>query len=156
MEPESWVFRVVAQPGESFGHYLGRFRRANGLSHKALADHLGIRVEWVRDWEMPSRRRNPTSLQIVALSKLVEVDCQQLSKMLPPARLHLQTRLCGLCYVETGVHQAVWQRTGKVRCDRHRVRLLSECPVCGTGFRIPALWEEERCEGCGLGLGVML
>jgi DNA-binding transcriptional regulator YiaG len=53
--PEGWVFRVVAHPEESLGHYLGRFRRANVLSHKALAEHLGIRVEWVQLWEVPSR-----------------------------------------------------------------------------------------------------
>jgi DNA-binding transcriptional regulator YiaG len=66
MSSQSWVFRVEAYRGESLGHFLGRFRRANDLSHKSLADHLGIRVEWVIAWESPSRRRNPTSLQLIA------------------------------------------------------------------------------------------
>lgn len=74
MQAESWVFRVTAYRGESLGHFLGRFRRANGLSHKVIAEHLGVRVAWVQDWEIPSRRRNPTELQCIALSKLVEVD----------------------------------------------------------------------------------
>ena len=155
MADESWVFRVVPVPGESLGHFLRQFRRANGLSHKAIADHLGVRVKWVEDWEIASKRRNPTELQRVALSKLVEVDPKQLAKMLPPARLHLQTRLCAACYAETPVHQVVWQRSGKVGCDRHALRLLSVCPVCQHGFRTPILWDDEHCEGCGLGFGQM-
>jgi transcriptional regulator with XRE-family HTH domain len=75
MECDSWVFRVKVYDGESLGHFLGRFRRANELSHKAIADHLGVRVEWVKAWESPSLRRNPTNLQLLALSKLVDVDC---------------------------------------------------------------------------------
>lgn len=152
---ESWVFRVIPYPGESLGHFLGRFRRANVLSHKAIADHLGVRETWVQDWEIPSRRRNPTNLQCVALSKLVEVEPKQLAKMLPSEPLHLQTRLCAACYAETPVHRAVWQRSGKTVCDRHALRLLNACPVCETGFRIPALWQEERCEHCGLLFGQM-
>jgi hypothetical protein len=54
MVSDSWVFRTVPGPGESFGHFLGRFRRANELSHKAIADHLGVRVEWAKAWESPS------------------------------------------------------------------------------------------------------
>jgi transcriptional regulator with XRE-family HTH domain len=150
MEGESWVFRVKAESGESLGHYLGRFRRANNLSHKALAEHLGVRVEWVQAWESPSRRRNPTELQLMALSKLVEVDPKELALMLPPTHLHLSTRLCGECYAETPVHQAVWQRVGKESCDRHALMLLSACPVCGTGFRLPALWFDGQCESCDL------
>lgn len=150
MPPESWLFRVVPALDESLGHFLGRFRRANALSHRAIADHLGIRIAWVQDWEIPSRRRNPTDLQRIALSKLVEVEPQQLAKMLPPVRLHLQTRLCAACYAETPVHRAMWQRSGKTACRRHALRLLSACPVCETGFRTPALWDNERCEHCGL------
>ena len=155
MADETWVFRVAPAPRESLGHFLGRFRRANGLSHRAIADHLGVRVKWVSDWELPSKRRNPTDLQRIALSKLVEVDPKQLTKMLPPARLHLQTRLCAACYGESPVHQVVWQRAGKTVCDRHKVKLLSGCPVCQHGFRTPALWDDEHCEGCGLAFGQM-
>lgn len=150
MASDSWVYRVVPVPGESLGHFIGRFRRANQLSHRAIADHLGVRVSWVEDWERPSMRRNPTELQRIALSKLVEVEPKQLVRMLPPARLHLQTRLCAACYEETPVHLVNWQREGKGVCDRHALRLLSACPICGAGFRLPALWEDECCDQCGL------
>jgi len=155
MASNSWVFRVVPVPGESFGHYMGRFRRANQLSHRSVAEHLGVRVRWVEDWDRPSRRRNPTELQLIALSKLVEVEPNQLAKMLPPVRLHLQTRLCAVCYSETPVHQVNWQQDGKGECDRHALLLLSGCPICGTEFRAPVLWEDERCEHCGLKFGQM-
>ncbi len=150
MPSESWVFRVSAYPDESFGHFLGRFRRANALSHRVIAKHLGVREAWVQDWEIPSRRRNPTELQRIALSKLVEVSPKQLAKMVPLAPLHLQTRLCAVCYGETPVHRSTWQRAKTNWCKRHALRLLSACPVCGTDFRTPAFWENGRCEPCGL------
>lgn len=150
MEGESWVFRVKAELGESLGHYLGRFRRANNLGYKALAEHLGVRVEWVQAWESPSRRRNPTELQLMALSKLVEVEPKQLTKMLPPIRLHLQTRLCGACYAETSIHRSIWQKVDLKVCERHALEFLSACPVCGTGFQLPSLWENGQCETCEL------
>lgn len=156
MQSESWVFRVEAHRGESLGHFLGRFRRANQLSYKAIAAHLGIRVEWVMAWEAPSRRRNPTSLQLIALSKLTDVEPKQLSAMLPPEPLHLQTRLCAACYAEMPVHRSTWQRAKTNRCDRHRLRLLSACPECGTGFRTPALWSDDCCEYCGLPFSQMV
>jgi len=150
MEPESWVFRVEVEEGESLGHFLGRFRRANALSHRAIAEHLGVREAWVQDWEIPSRRRNPTELQWIALSRLVEVSPKQWAKMLPPTPLHLQTRFCAVCYAEMPVHQSSWQRSGKLVCERHVLPLLSVCPVCKTGFRTPALWDDGCCEQCGL------
>lgn len=150
MQSGSWVFRVEPHSDESFGHFLGRFRRANQLSHKAIADQLGIRIEWVQDWDSPSRRRNPTSLQLVAVSKLVEVNIEQLAKMLPIEPLHLQTRLCPACYGEVPVHRLTWQQLNVDQCDRHSVQLLSACPECHTGFQTPALWERDRCEKCEL------
>jgi hypothetical protein len=150
MDVESWVFRVEPHPDESFGHFIGRFRRANALSDRAIADHLGIRVQWVQDWDSPSRRRNPTSLQLIALSKLTEVAPEQLAKMLPSEPLHLQTRLCPACYAEVPVHRSTWQRAGNDCCDHHSLKLLSACPNCKSEFRTPALWEDAHCEGCGL------
>jgi transcriptional regulator with XRE-family HTH domain len=96
MSSEGWLFRVEAYRGESLGHFLGRFRRANALSHKSLAEHLSIRVEWVIAWESPSRRRNPTSLQLFALSKLVEVEPQVLAEMLPPSNSKFKKALRGV------------------------------------------------------------
>jgi hypothetical protein len=147
---ESWVFRVKQGEGESLGHYLGRFCRANYLSYKALGEHLGVRIEWVQAWESPSWRLNPSKLQLIALSKLVEVDPQRLAEMLPPTPLHLSTRLCAACYGETPVHRAKWQRAGQETCERHQLHLLSACPKCRTGFRTPALWDSDRCEHCDL------
>lgn len=155
MEAETWVYRVKAEEGESFGHYLGRFRRANHLSHKVVADHLGINVSWVEAWESPSRRRQPREPQLRAIAKLVDVAPEKLAKMLPPDGLHLQTRLCAACYEEVPVHRAVWQETGKVVCERHGLDLLSACPECHSGFCTPALWEEGYCEECGLRFGQM-
>ncbi|MBE9010805.1 TniQ family protein [Pseudanabaenaceae cyanobacterium LEGE 13415] len=155
MQSGSWIFRVEPHPDESFGHFMGRFRRANELSHKAIADQLGIRIEWVQSWDSPSRRRNPTSLQMIALSKLTDVDPEQLAKMLPSEPLHLQTRLCPVCYTEVPVHRSTWQQLNVDQCDRHSMQLLSACPECQTGFRTPALWEDDRCEGCGLSFAQM-
>jgi hypothetical protein len=155
MESESWVFRVDVHPDESLGHFLGRFRRANVLSHKVVAEHLGIRVDWVRDWETPSRRRNPTPLQLIALSKLTDVEPQQLTQMLPPEPLHLATRLCPACYLEAPVHRSRWQNAKTNHCDRHATPLLSACSGCGAGFRTPALWESARCEQCRLAFAQM-
>ena len=150
MQSGSWIFRVEPHPDESFGHFIGRFRRMNHLSHKAIAEHLGIRVEWVQSWDSPSRRRNPTPLQRIALSKLTDVEPEQLAKMLPLEPLHLQTRLCPACYAEVPVHRSAWQQATMDQCDRHSVRLLSACSECGSGFRTPALWQDDRCEQCGL------
>jgi TniQ len=155
MESESWVFRVEVHPEESLGHFLGRFRRANVVSHKVMAEHLGIRVEWVRDWEAPSRRRNPTPLQIIALSKLTDVEPKALTQMLPPEPLHLATRLCPACYEEAPVHRLRWQSATTNHCDRHEMPLLSACSGCGAGFRTPALWESGHCEQCGLAFAQM-
>ncbi|MGK7899046.1 MAG: hypothetical protein AB4372_36880 [Xenococcus sp. (in: cyanobacteria)] len=150
METQSWVFRVKAEEGESLGHYLGRFSRANYLSQAAIAQHLGVRLQWVEDWFSPSKRRNPSELQVIALSKLVEVPVVKLKEMFPPSNLHLATRLCGICYGEIPVHRRDWQKAESQKCDRHQVKLLSECPRCQTGFRTPALWSEGCCEKCGL------
>jgi transcriptional regulator with XRE-family HTH domain len=155
MFSESWVFRVTSYPGESLGHFLGEFRRANRLSLRMVADHLGIRVEWVQAWENPSWRRNPTSLQLIALSKLIDVEPNQLATMLPPKPLHLETRMCPACYEETPIHRSMWQLAGISECEKHSLQLLSVCPVCGTGFRTPALWESECCEECGLAFSQM-
>jgi protein-arginine kinase activator protein McsA len=70
----------------------------------------------------------------------------------------LQTRLCPECYGEAPVHRVSWQHQGLDQCDseallqagRHKLVLLSACPVCGTSFRTPALWNNEPCQGCGL------
>ncbi|MEP0920125.1 helix-turn-helix transcriptional regulator [Leptolyngbya sp. DQ-M1] len=156
MQSGSWIFRVEPHSDESFGHFMGRFRRANELSHRAIAEQLGIRIQWVQSWDSPSRRRNPTPLQMIALSKLTDVAPEQLAKMLPSEPLHLQTRLCSVCYAEVPVHRSTWQRANVELCDQHSVQFLSACPECHTGLRTPALWEDDCCEKCGLPFAQML
>lgn len=85
--------QVVPEQDESLGHYLGQFRGANVLSHKAIADHLGVRVGWVKAWESPSLRRDLTNLQLLAFSKLVDViECKAIGKKsgAEPCTFHLE------------------------------------------------------------------
>jgi hypothetical protein len=57
---EPWLFRVTAYSEESFGHFLGRFRRANHLKSNHLSVMLGLKYHAVAYWEAPSRRRRPS------------------------------------------------------------------------------------------------
>ena len=148
--PESrWVWQLAPGPDESFGHYLSQFRRLNCLSHKTLGAELNVPSQRVAEWEVPSRRRLPDPAQLERLAQLVRVSPTRLQQMFPPARPHLQTRLCPLCYAETPVHRVTWQQLGVDECDRHQIPLLKACPICRTGFRTPALWNNEPCLGCG-------
>ncbi|WOD39708.1 hypothetical protein RRF56_02725, partial [Nodosilinea sp. E11] len=54
-----WLFQVEPHADESFGHFLGRFRRANRLSSAQLSAMLGQRSYVVSYWESPSRQRRP-------------------------------------------------------------------------------------------------
>lgn len=51
---DGWMFQIAPVSGESLGHYLGRFRRANCLSQSALAELVLIEARLVRGLEMPS------------------------------------------------------------------------------------------------------
>ncbi|MBD2020631.1 hypothetical protein H6F43_10595 [Leptolyngbya sp. FACHB-36] len=46
-EGEGWIFQIAPVLGESFGHYLGRFRRANCLSRVGLAEWMTTDVRIV-------------------------------------------------------------------------------------------------------------
>ncbi len=147
---QGWVVQVVPGPDESLGHYLGRFRRANCLSHRTMGAELRVSPQRVSDWERPSRRQLPDPEQLERLSQRVGLSPMQLRQMFPPASMHLQTRLCPDCYAEVPVHRLTWQQQGVEQCNRHNLTLLSVCPACQTGFRTPALWEEGCCERCQL------
>lgn len=154
---EPWCFQVEAYPGESFGHFLARFRRANTVTSKGLAAVLGLSPVLVARWEIPSMSQSPAEEHLTALSNLTGVAVQGLRAMLPPGRsqMYLGTRLCGVCYAETGAHLVAWQIEAQPFCERHGLKLLLACPKCGTGFPTPARWELGVCESCLLAFAEM-
>jgi hypothetical protein len=147
---EPWCFQVEAHPGESFGHFLGRFRRANAVTSKGLAAVLDLQAALVAQWEIPSMGRTPTEENLSSLSHLCGVSVDILRTMRPAQRseLHLGTRLCGMCYAQTPVHLVAWQSKAKPFCERHKRQLLSACPGCGKGFPTPSRWEMGACWEC--------
>ena len=149
---ESWIFQIAPLPGESMGHYLGRFRRANSLSQSGLAELVMLEVRLLRGLEMPSLGQPLNASQSKKLCWFLRLSETELFGMMPPERtqLHLATRLCPRCYADRPIHCRGWQQAGVEKCDRHAVRLLSACPACDTAFRIPALWENGCCEQCWL------
>jgi transcriptional regulator with XRE-family HTH domain len=151
MSIEPWLFQVSAHLGESFGHFLSRFRRANHLSSSQLSVMLGHEYMTVSYWETPSRRRRPGAEDLEALSRLTGVDVAQLNLMIVPRGfpLYLRTRLCAFCYEEAQFHKLVWQDVNIFECDRHCCQLLSVCPRCKMGFRLPAYWDGQ-CDQCHL------
>ncbi len=152
MNCDSWIFQMAPISGESVGHYLGRFRRANCLSRSGLAELVSIEVRLLRGLEMPSIGQPLNAIQVEKLSAFLGLSELQLTEMLPGVRsqIHLVTRLCPKCYEDTPIHQNAWQRAGVEQCDRHNAPLLTACPVCGIAFRLPALWENGCCEQCWL------
>ncbi|NJR63145.1 MAG: hypothetical protein HC769_32815 [Cyanobacteria bacterium CRU_2_1] len=151
-EPAGWLFQIAPAPGESFGHYLGRFRRANCLSRIGLAEFLATDVRVVRGWEMPSLGQSLSAVELAKVATLLGLSVVELREMLPEERSkpHLATRLCPRCYADRPVHQRDWQRADLAQCQWHAQPLLAACSVCGSGFRLPALWENGCCEQCWL------
>lgn len=149
---QPWIFQIQAYPGESFGHFLGRFRRANELSRAGLAELLSVPAAIVQAWETPSRRSPPSETQLATLSALSGVSLTYLKQLLPPDThsIHLSTRLCPSCYGEAPFHHQRWQQAGSDRCKTHSTLLLTACPACQSSFRLPALWEDGCCERCWL------
>lgn len=149
---DGWLFQITPILGESMGHYLGRFRRANCLTQSALAELILIDARVLRGLEMPSLGQPLNAEQLKKLACFLRVSETQLAEMLPPGRsqLHLTTRLCSQCYGDAPIHQRAWQRAGVEQCDRHNTLLLTACPACRTVFRLPALWENGCCEQCWL------
>lgn len=145
-----WVFTVEPYDGESLSHFLGRFRRANYSSSNELGQKTGLGGVLGR-WEKFRFIPPPTNQQLTALAEVIKVDVEQLRRMLPPQGVgmkHEPIRLCAACYGEKPYHKLVWQFKETRGCDRHQLRLLSECPNCGMRFKIPALWIEGHCHNC--------
>lgn len=143
---------------ESISHYLGRLRRfkANSLPS---AYSLGQIVECegaLARWEKLYFNPFPSTESLEALGKLLRVDTDRLISMLPSKGMTHQPRpikLCGACYAEVACHRIEWQAKSTqvlLGCNRHQLRLLSNCPQCKTPFPIPALWVEGKCKNCSL------
>lgn len=130
-----WLFRVQPYADESFSHFLGRFRRANHLSHQTLAELLCALDSLpeprcdrtlIQAWETPSRRCQPTASQLAVLAQLTQIEVSELSELLPPkAKFHTSTRLCSQCYQTEPIHRLSWQLADSPICGYHHRLLLS-------------------------------
>ncbi|MDJ0713804.1 MAG: hypothetical protein QNJ54_06250 [Prochloraceae cyanobacterium] len=157
---QPWWFLVEPLEGESISHFLGRFRRANELSVSGLGKISGLGGAIAR-WEKFRFNPPPNQQQLEALAKVVGINADRLSLMLPPKGVGMKLspiRLCAACYVEVPCHRIEWQFKQTNKCaplrgslrDRHQLRLLSECPNCKARFQIPALWVDGWCSRCFL------
>lgn len=155
---QPWLFRVEPFEGESLSHFLGRFRRANDLTTSGLGKAAGVGAVIAR-WEKFRFNPPPSQQQLEALAAVVGVEADRLVQMLPPAGvgMNLQPiRLCGACYAQKPCHLMEWQFKATAGCDRHQLRLLSECPNCGARFKVPALWADGHCQRCFMTFGEMV
>lgn len=157
-EIPSWVFTVDPYEGESLSHFLGRFRRANYSTANEIGQKTGLGAV-VGRWEKFLLNPFPTQQQLEALATVVRMDVDRLRLMLPPQGIgmkHEPIRLCAACYAEEPYHRLEWQFKETRGCDRHRLRLLSECPKCGARFKIPSLWTEGKCNKCSMTFAEMM
>jgi hypothetical protein len=157
LEIPSWVFPVDPYEGESLSHFLGRFRRANYATASQLGQKTGLGAAIAR-WEKFYLNPFPTERQLEVLAAVVRVDAERLRLMLPAQGIgmkHEPIRLCAACYVEEPYHHLKWQFKETSGCDRHQLRLLSECPNCGARFAIPALWVDGACQHCSTSFSEM-
>ncbi len=157
-ELQSWLFQVAPFEGESLSHFLGRFRRENEMTPSGLGKEAGIGAVIGR-WEKFYHNPFPASEQLEALAQIVGVDAERLRAMLPPKGIgmkHQPIRLCAACYVESPCHRIEWQFNQTDRCEKHQLRLLSECPNCKARFPIPALWANGWCSRCFLTFAEMM
>ena len=145
---QPWLFQIKPYPEESFGHFLGRFRRANHLSSAHLSAMLNQRPYAVSYWETPSRRRQPDLSTLQHLSQLTGITAERLNSMRSPTstKLHFPTRLCVACYAESPYHRLSWQVAGRSVCKVHQQKLLEVCPKCRSTFQLPSYWQNGICD----------
>ena len=151
-EIQPWWFLVEPYKGESISHFLGRFRRANELSVSGLGKISGL-GEAIARWEKFRFNPPPSLEQLEALAKVVVVETEQLVQMLAPPGVGMKLspiRLCAACYGEVPCHRIEWQLKRTDCCEKHSLRLLSECFNCKARFQIPALWVDGWCLRCFL------
>ncbi len=151
-EIQPWLFRVQPYEGESLSHFLGRFRRENELTPSCLGKAAGIGAVVAR-WEKFHLNPFPSRRELEALAAVVGVEAETLAQMLPTGvRMnHSPIRLCGACYAHEPCHRIEWQFKTTAGCDRHQLRLLSECPKCKARFPIPTKWVQGACGQCFMG-----
>ncbi|WP_375470403.1 TniQ family protein [uncultured Nostoc sp.] len=150
-------FQVEPLEGESLSHFLGRFRRANYLTATQLGKLTGIGAVILR-WEKFYLNPFPTTQELEALAAVVEVKVDRLIEMLQPLGVTMKPRpirLCGACYQESPCHRIEWQFKEKMKCDRHKLCLLTKCTNCETPFPIPADWAQGECPHCFLPFATM-
>ena len=149
---QPWLFQVQPYPEESFGHFLGRFRRANHLSSAHLSAMLKQKPYAVSYWETPSRRRQPDAATLQHLSQLTGVAAKRFKSMRSPpgTQLHKPTRLCPDCYTAVPCHKVSWQVENRPHCKIHQQCLLGACLRCGSAFRLPSYWQRGECDHCHL------
>lgn len=157
-EIQPWLFQIEPYEGESLSHFLGRFRRANELTPTGLGKLARLGGAIAR-WEKFRFNPPPSLQQLEALAVVVGVEGDRIVQMLPPAGVVMKMepiRLCGACYAESPCHRIEWQFKTTTGCNRHELRLLSECPNCGSRFKVPALWVDGWCQRCFLGFVKMI
>lgn len=147
---QPWLFQIEPYEGESFSHFLGRFRQLNHLSPRGLGQLAGVGAVVPR-WERFHLNPFPTQKELEALAEVVIIGADRLTQMLPPKGVGMQfepIRLCGACYAETPCHRMEWQYKSVWKCDRHNLKLLAKCPNCEAKFKQPSFWEAGGCERC--------
>lgn len=135
------ALRVKPFEGESLSHFLGRFRRANDLTPSGLGKAAGLGGAIAR-WEKFRFNLPPSRQQLEALAAVVGVEVGRLAQMVPSAGVGMKLEpilLCAACYTQLPYHKIEWQFKTTQGCNRHQLRLLSECPNYGARFKIPAL-----------------
>ena len=151
-EIQPWLFAIALLSGESLSHFLGRFRRGNHLTPSSLGQIAKIGAAVAR-WERFHFNPYPNQQEFEALAEEVGVEVEGLWEMLPPMGEGMKCepiRVCGACYAESPCHRIEWQFKSVWKCDRHQLKLLAKCLQCEARFKIPALWENGRCDRCSL------
>lgn len=149
---QPWICRLAPYSGESLSNYLGRFREANCLSVSRLAEEAGLGSVFIKRLEHFRHNPFPTASQLEKLANFMEVSVDTLWEMLPEKGIGMKLepiRLCAACCQENPYHRLTWQYKTTSGCEKHRLRLLSECPKCKARFAIPSLWT-DYCQRCGL------
>ena len=73
---------IAPEPAEALAQHIAASRKARGLSHRALAEKLGLTEGAIRHWE--NARRIPSSGIIPALAKALRVTQKSLRLAAPP------------------------------------------------------------------------